>query len=182
MKLFLFIILSTSLLLQPISFGQVFDTPGLVNRLTIKTDGHIFEVHTVSNFDIPDYQFSSDEKRLSVIVSSNVSNNLSELQIPKNLLDGNFTVYLNNQEILADIQSNEKITFIAVEFPGKGLHKLDIIGTKYLPNAAVSNIQNPQHSKSFELDSVLLFIIIGIIVAIGAGVAIFLKKQKRITH
>ena len=181
MKFILFLIIFTSLLLQPISFGQFFDTPGLVNRLAIKTDGHTFEVHTVSNFDIPDYQFSSSEKRLSVIVSSSVSNNLSELQIPKNLLGGNFTVYLNDQEILADIQSNERVTFITVEFPGKGLHKLDIIGTEYLPNAVISN-NISQPSENFDLDLVSLIIIIGIIAAVGVGVVIFLKKQKRITH
>ena len=166
---------------QP-AFGQLLDTPGLVNRLTIKTDGHAFEVHTVSNFDVPDYQFSSVEKRLSIIVSSSVSNNLSELQIPKNLLDGNFTVYLNNQEIPAEIKSNEKVTFITLEFPGKGLHKLDIVGTEYLPNAVVSNDPESPPPESFEMDSVLLLIIIGIIAAVGAGVGIFLKKQKRTTH
>ena len=182
MKPFILILIFTSLLFTQPAFGQFFDTPGLVNRIPIKTDGHIFEVHTVSNFDIPDFQFSKDEKRLSIIVSSSVSNNLTELQIPRNLIDGNFTVYLNDQEILADIKSNEKVTFMLIEFPGKGLHKLDIIGTEYLPNAVVQSEQIPETSESFELDSSLLFIIIGIIVAVGAGIGIFFKKQKRITH
>ncbi len=133
MKLFLFVIIFTSLLFTQSAFGQYFDTPGFVNRLPIETGGYIFEVHTVSSFDIPDYQFSSEEKRLSLIISTSVSNNLAEIQIPKNLINGNFTFYLNGQEIFADVKTNEKISFITIEFPGKGLHKLDIIGTTYLP-------------------------------------------------
>jgi len=133
LKPFLFVIIFTSLLFAQSAFGQFFDTPGLVNRLPVETGGYIFEVVTVSSFDIPDYQFSSEEKRLSLIISTGVSNNLAEIQIPKNLINGNFTFYLNGQEIFADVKTNEKISFITIEFPGKGLHKLDIIGTTYLP-------------------------------------------------
>ncbi len=133
MKPFLFVIIFTSLLFAQSAFGQFFDTPGLVNRLPVETGGYIFEVITVSSFDIPDYQFSSEEKRLSFIISSSVSNNLAEIQIPKNLINGNFTFYLNGKEISADVKTNEKISFITIEFPGKGLHTLDIIGTTYLP-------------------------------------------------
>ena len=127
-----FAIIFTSLFLQP-AFGQFFDTPGFVNRFPVETGGYVFEVQTVSNFDIPDYQFSSEEKRLSFIISSSVSNNLAEIQIPKNLINGNFTFYLNDEEVFADVKTNEKISLITMEFPGKGLHKLDIIGTTYLP-------------------------------------------------
>ena len=133
MKPFLFVIIFTSLLFAQSAFGQFFDTPGLVNRLPVETGGYIFEVRTVSSFDIPDYQFSSEEKRLSLIITTSVSNNLLEIEIPKNLINGNFTFYLNGQEIFADVKTNEKISFITIEFPGKGLHKLDIIGTTYLP-------------------------------------------------
>lgn len=133
MKPLLFAIIFISLLFVQPTFGQFFDTPGLVNRIPIETGGYIFEVHTVSNFDIPDYQFNSDEKRLSFIISSSVSDNLAEIQIPKNLINGNFTFFLNDQEVSADVKTNEKISLITIEFPGKGLHKLDIIGTTYLP-------------------------------------------------
>jgi hypothetical protein len=133
LKPFLFVIIFTSLLfVQPV-FGQFFDTPGFVNRFPIETGGYVFEVQTVSSFDIADYQFSSEEKRLSFIFSSGVSNNLAEIQIPKNLINGNFTFYLDDQEIFPDVKTNEKISLVTMEFPGKGLHKLDIIGTTYLP-------------------------------------------------
>ncbi len=133
MKLVLFVIIFISLLFTPSAFGQYFDRMGLVHHLPVETGGYIFQVESIANFDIPDYEFSSDDKRLTIFISSNVQNNLGEIQIPKNLINGNFTFYLNDQEIIADVKTNKKISFITIEFPGKGLHKLDIIGTTYLP-------------------------------------------------
>lgn len=177
MKLILFLIISISLLVQPYAFGQSFDTPGFVNRFPINTGGEVFEVKVVSSFDIPDYQFNKDEKRLSFIISSSVTNNLAEFEIPKNLLSGNFTFYLNNEEIFADVKTNELISFITVEFPGRGLHKLDIIGTIYLNETIDVNTNDVE---IFGTDSGLLILIIGIIAAAGAGGVVFLKKRK--TH
>lgn len=172
MKLILFIIIFISLLIPTSVFGQYFDTPGFVNRFPINTGGEVFEVKVVSNFDIPDYQFNSDEKRLSFIISSSITNNLAEFEIPKNLIGGNFTFYLNGEEISADVKTNELISFITLEFPGKGLHKFDMIGTTYLSDS--------NDIKTYESDYGLSILIIGIIVAAGAGSAIFIKKRK--TH
>lgn len=169
MKLILFIIIFISLLIPTSVFGQYFDTPGFVNRFPINTGGEVFEVKVVSNFDIPDYQFNSDEKRLSFIISSSITNNLAEFEIPKNLINGNFTFYLNNEEIFADVKTNALISFITLEFPGSGLHKFDIIGTTYL--SETNDIKT-------EADFSLLILIIGIIAAAGAGGIIFLKKKK----
>lgn len=172
MKLILFIIIFISILVQLSVFGQYFDTPGFVNRFPINTGGSVFEVKAVSSFDIPDYQFNSTEKRLSFIISSSVSNNLAEFEIPKNLINGNFTFYLNNEEIFPDVKTNELISFITLKFLGSGLHKLDIIGTTYL--SETNDVKTPG------IDYGLSILIIGIIAAAGAGGAIFLKKRK--TH
>jgi hypothetical protein len=117
----------------PMAYAQSFDRAGLLNRFDIETGGYSFEVETVSNFDVTDYEFSSDEKRLTFFISSNVQNNLIEIQIPKNLINGNFTFYLNDEQIFANVLTNDKISFITAEFEGNGFHKLDIIGTTYLP-------------------------------------------------
>ena len=133
MKSVSFLIILLVLSLFPIAFGQLSDKTGFVQRLSIETDGYDFEVKTVSSFDITDYEFNSDEKRLTMFISSTVQNNLVEIQIPKNLISGNFTFYLNDEQIEADVKGNERISFIMLEFPGDGFHKLDIIGTTYLP-------------------------------------------------
>jgi len=128
-----FLIILLILPLSSIAFAQLADKTGLAQRLPIETDGYNFEVKTVSSFDITDYEFNSDEKRLTMFISSTVQNNLVEIQIPKNLINGNFTFYLNDEQIEAAVKGNEQISFITLEFPGDGLHKLDIIGTTYLP-------------------------------------------------
>ena len=176
MKLFLFVVIFTFLLFIPPAFGQFFDTPGLVNRLQVENEGYIFEVHVVSSFDIPSHQFSSEEKRLSFFISTSVSNNLSEIQIPKNLLNGNFTFYLNGQEIFADVKTNDKISFITLEFPGKGLHKLDIIGTTTITTTTTTPLP-----ESSEITPLVL--VISLVLAISLIGIVFLKKfKKKIIH
>ena len=133
MKLLFFVITFVSVLFFPTAFGQISDKTGLVNRLPIETGGYNFEVVVTASFDIPHYEFNSDEKRLTVFITTTVKNNLGEFQIPKNLINGNFTFYLDEEEVFPVVQSNEKISLITIEFPGNGLHKLDIIGTTYLP-------------------------------------------------
>ena len=133
MKLLFFVIIFVSVLFLPSAFGQISDKTGLVHHLPIETGGYNFEVVSTASFDIPHYEFNSDEKRLTIFITTTVKNNLGEFQIPKNLINGNFTFYLDDEEVFPVVRSNEKISFITIEFPGNGLHKLDIIGTTYLP-------------------------------------------------
>ncbi len=177
MKPFLFVIIFTFLLIIPPAFGQFFDTPGWVNRLQVENEGYIFEVHVVSSFDIPSHQFSSEEKRLSFFISTSVSNNLSEIQIPKNLLNGNFTFYLNGQEIFADVKTNDKISFITLEFPGKGLHKLDIIGTTTTPTTTTTT-PLPESSEITPLVLVISLVLATSLI----GIVLLKKFGKKIIH
>ena len=136
MKLSLFIPLLLLVIVQP-AFGQSFsDVTGLVNRIDVETSGHTFEVKTVANFDVPDFGFDKDKKRLTLYVNSGLENNLGEITIPQDLLGGNFTFYLNGQEFFPQIRSNEKISFVTVNFTGSGSNTLEIFGTTYLNGLA----------------------------------------------
>ena len=108
------------------------DATGLINRLDIETSGHIFEIKLTSNFDLNDFIFNKDQKQLTLYFESTLDNNLAELIIPKNLLSGDFTFYLNDQEFFPKIQSNEIISFITLEFSGSGNNVVKIIATEYL--------------------------------------------------
>ena len=124
------------LVIIPPAFAQISEKTGLQQDFTIETGGYDFSVSTISSFNIGSVEFSSDEKRLTLFFETGIENNLSEIQIPTNLINGNFTFFLNNQEIFPSVRMNEKISFITLEFEGKGTHKLDIIGTTYLPEFA----------------------------------------------
>jgi len=128
LKSFLFIPLLLVLIVTP-AFGQLSDKTGLVNRFDVETGGYTFEVKIVSNFDVIDHEFDKDEKRLTIFINSGLENNLGEILIPQILLSGNFTFYLNDMLYNQKIKSNDKISFITLNFTGIGNHKIDIIAT-----------------------------------------------------
>jgi len=129
----LFIVSITLLFVVAPVYGQLLsDATGLVNRLDVETGGHTFEVQTTANFDVFDFEFYEDEKKLTLFISSGLENNLGEIIIPQNLLGGNLTFYLNDQEYFPKTNSNNLISFVTLNFTGSGDNKLDIFGTTYL--------------------------------------------------
>jgi len=120
------------LLIVSPAFGALSDRTGLTTHFDVETAGHSYEIESTSNYDISDYEFDRDEKRLTIFISSGLENNLGELIIPKILLGGNFTFYLNDLEFEPKIKSNEKISFITLNFNGTGNNKLDIFATDVL--------------------------------------------------
>ena len=62
------------------AFGEsLSDATGLAERFDIQTGGYVFEVKTVSNFDVTDHEFDKDEKRLTIFLNSSLENNLGEI-------------------------------------------------------------------------------------------------------
>ena len=117
------------LIISAPAFGALSDKTGLVNRLDVEVGGYTLEVKTVSNFEIIDHEFDKDEKRLTIFINSGLENNLGEIIIPQLLLSGNFTFYLNDIQYNQKIKSNDKISFITLNFTGTGNNKIDIIAT-----------------------------------------------------
>lgn len=114
------------------AFGQLSDATGLVNRFDIETGGHVFEIVTTANFDVTDVDFNKDQKQLTFHIVSSLENNLGEIIIPSNLLSGNFTFLLNDQDYQPKIKTNERIAFITLNFTGSGENKVDVFATNYL--------------------------------------------------
>ena len=123
------------LVFTPAFAGTLSDATGLVNRFDIETDGYVFEIITTSNFDVQEIEFDKEQKQLSLHLVSSLENNLGEIIIPRNLLSGNFTFYLNDQELYPKIKSSERIAFITLNFTGSGKNTLDVIATNYLEDA-----------------------------------------------
>jgi hypothetical protein len=128
----LFISFLLLLVVTPVSGQLLSDATGLVNRLDVKAGGYTFEVETVANFDIQDFEFDEEQKRLTLYASSSLENNLGEVYLPQTLLSGNFTFYINGQEYFPTIKLNDNISFITLNFTGSGDNKIEIIGTDYL--------------------------------------------------
>ena len=127
LSIVLFFVVAPAFAQMPLS-----DATGFINRLNVETSGHVFEIKLVSNFDLTDYTFEKDNQELIIYVESGLENNLAEIMIPTNLLNGNFMFILNDQEFFPKIQSNEKIHFITMNFTGSGSNVISITGSEYL--------------------------------------------------
>ncbi len=117
----------------PPAFGAISEKTGLKKDFTIQTNGYDFEVETVANFEINDVKLTSEDKKLTFDITSSLENNFAEIQIPINLIDGDLTLFVNDQEIFPQIRKNDKISFIVLEFNGTGHNAMEVIGTTYLP-------------------------------------------------
>lgn len=127
----------------PAFAGPLSDATGLVNRFDIETDGYVFEIIMTSNFDVQEIDFNKEEKQITFHLLSSLDNNLGELIIPRNLLSGNFTFYLNDQEFHPKIKSSDRIAFITLNFTGSGKNTLEVIATDYLEGAdKLNKIEN----------------------------------------
>ncbi|HXV66134.1 MAG TPA: hypothetical protein VD731_02740 [Nitrosopumilaceae archaeon] len=170
-QLFLISILLFSV--TPLAFGQISDRTGLKQDFTIETGGHTFRIDVTSNFNVEDINFSSDDRRLTFYINSGLENNLAEIEIPKNLINGNFTFMLNDQEIFPIVKTNEQISFITMEFQGTGKNKLDILETFNLPE---SPDITPWVLSEF---IILIIVVVLVIVIVAVLVIIFTRKTKK---
>ncbi|MCE9653641.1 MAG: peptidylprolyl isomerase [Nitrosarchaeum sp.] len=152
MKTILFVSLVLLLVFIPAYGIPLSDRTGLVNNLDVKTDGYSFEIETVANFDITNFEFDSGEKRLTLDINSGLENNLAEMYMPKDLLSGNFTFFINGTEFFPKVKDNADISFITLNFTGAGDSKIDIIATEYLHEMNVTSkpTELPTENKSPE--------------------------------
>ncbi len=136
MKTKLFISFLLILVITP-AFGILSDRTGLVSRLDIKVGEDTIEVETVANYDIADFKFSEQEKKLTLFVNSGLENNLGEMYLPQNLLSGDFTFFINGTEIFPKVNTNDSISFITFNFTGAGKNTIEIIGTRVFAESTI---------------------------------------------
>ena len=48
------------------------------------------------------------------------------------MIGGDYTILLDNDEFIAEIQTGSNVTFVTMDFSGTGKHKIEIFGTTYL--------------------------------------------------
>ena len=179
--------------LTPVHGQLLSDATGLINRMDIQTSGYDFEVVLTANFDLLDYAFDINNKQLILYLDSGLENNLGEIIIPTTLLSGDFRFYLNDQEFFPKVQSNEKISFITLNFTGLGNNVVEIIGTEYLSglddiipieNNSSKSLDNDflppdvQSNETLSDDYLIWLIVGGIVIVIAVFVVIKFLKNK----
>jgi len=179
--------------LTPVHGQLLSDATGLINRIDIQTSGYDFEVVLTANFDLLDYAFDINNKQLILYLDSGLENNLGEIIIPATLLSGDFRFYLNDQEFFPKVQSDEKISFITLNFSGLGNNVVKIIGTEYLSglddiipieNNSSKSLDNDflppdvQSNETLSDDYLIWLIVGGIVIVITVFVVIKFLKNK----
>jgi len=181
LKSVIFILVALFFVITPVSGQSLSDATGLIDRLDVETSGYAFEIKLTSNFDLTDYKFDKDEKQITLYFDSPLEDNLAEIIIPQDLLSGNFMFYLNDQEFLPRVQSNEKITFITLNFTGSGSNIVKIIGSEYLVglDPIISNDTLPLNSESV-FDDYFVWIVLGsALIVIVTCIVIIVRNMKK---
>lgn len=183
MKLLFLITLLLLITVSPVFAQLLSDKTGLTQRFGVEAGGHTFEVMTVSNYDVVDVEFDKYEKRLTIFINSGLENNFGEVTIPKTLLAGNFTFYLNDMQYDADVKSNEKISFITLNFTGTGNNQLDIFGTVSLIEVEdAEDVSPPNLAPVVDYDYELIYVVIIVILIIGGIVTAIVLVVKQRKH
>ena len=122
----------------PSALGFVVSEGGtaMKHNFNVQTGGYDFPVVATGNLDVTDLSFDKDTKTITIDISSSLDDNVLEILIPKNLINGDFTFFLDGSEVFPSVAWLTDNAFITIEFQGDGEHTLDIIGTTYLPEFA----------------------------------------------
>ena len=129
---FIFVLLITT---NSTVFGseQTVRDVGFVSKHMIDTDGYSFEITVGANFLVQSPTFNANDNALQFNFETGLEEgNIAEIVVPRNLIDGEFTVLLDGEEISYHFSDTTKISVFSVVFDGKGKHTFDIIATNYL--------------------------------------------------
>jgi hypothetical protein len=109
---------------------------GFVNKYMISADGDNFEIIFTANFLISSHAFNTNTKTLQFNIESGLDKeNVGEIIIPQDLIDGELTILLDGKEIPAKVNKTNKSSIVSIEFDEKGKYTLEITPTKYLGNS-----------------------------------------------
>lgn len=130
----------SSVLFSTHAFGSTLQFPGLESRhpgikwgWPIHANQYVFTVNTTSNYDMQNVTFNKDTKTLTFLGNSSHTGNIAEIEIPSNLIGGNYTVYQNGTQLYPIVLKNANLTTVILKFNQTGTVKTDITGTTYLP-------------------------------------------------
>ncbi len=107
--------------------------PGIKWDWKIKVENYTFIVDTVSNYDVQNVVFDKQTKTLTFLSNSSHTENVAEIQIPNDLIGGNYTVSQNGNQISPLILQNGNTTLVVLKFNDTGITKTNVTGTTYLP-------------------------------------------------
>ena len=111
---------------------ELSDKTGLRFTFPIKTDDHTFVVEATGNLQVTNLDFDKEKKLITLFVMSSIENNSLEISFSNDLIGGDYTIFLDNNEFPVKLQEGRHSTLVTMDFTGIGKHKIEIYGTTYL--------------------------------------------------
>ena len=108
-KKFLILLVIISISIPLADAVQLSDKTGLKSTFPIKTDGHSFFIEVTGNLDVTNLDFDKEKKSITLFVLSSIENNSLEINIPQDLIGGNYTFFIDNEEFVFQVFSNSCI-------------------------------------------------------------------------
>ena len=167
-------------MLVPAFAEPLSDRTGLKTTFSVQVGKDSYPVETVANFDVKTISFVDD--KLVFEIKSSLDDNIGEIQIPNDITQGNLTFSLDGNALTPKVLHNERISFITLEFPGNGTHKLEV-SSDFVPapvepkgETPVPNPPTVDHSN----DTLIILAVVGIVIAGAAATtgAVYIKRKK----
>jgi hypothetical protein len=99
----------------------------------IKAANYTYIVTTVSNYDMKNVTLNSDNKELIFTGNSTHTDNIAEIEIPRNLIGGSLTVTQDGKQISPIVINGTDSSTIMLKFNQTGTTTTNVLGTTYLP-------------------------------------------------
>jgi len=107
--------------------------PGIKWEWKIKTANYTYIVTTVSNYDMKNVTLNSDNKELIFTGNSTHTDNIAEIEIPRNLIGGSLTITQDGKQISPIVINGTNGSTIMLKFNQTGTTTTNVLGTTYLP-------------------------------------------------
>ena len=78
---YLLVLIPLFLLVITPAFGALSDKTGLKDDYKVDAGGYTFEVETTANYEINDFNFNKDSKKITLQIESSLEDNLGEVII-----------------------------------------------------------------------------------------------------
>ena len=104
------------------------DATGIINRFEVQRGSSIFEISVVANFDAYGINYHQDKQVVNLYIDSSLNNNIGEMILPLEVLDGKLDFLMDGQPYEPVVNSADDVYFIVLNFTGTGEHELIIRG------------------------------------------------------
>ena len=138
-KLLIFLVILSIVI--PIAYAiPLSDKTGLKFTFPVKTDDYSFVIEATGNLDITNLNFDKEKKSITLFILSSLENNSLEISFPNTLIGGDYSIFVDGAQFSPELQDGNNTTFVTMDFPGIGKHKIEIIGTTYLDISDIKDV------------------------------------------